>query len=1264
MNYRLIILIIFFLKLPSLLFSQIIQRNINWLPNNKEKISENQFEVLNFNNAIYENPSTLLPFYYEEFKMLPYNNNSNIKIITTDYEIIPDEQLKNVLNIDSIPFEIIYNTRVSYTKKQPYLELSFIPLRRNKLTGKIERLISFSFTKTENNISTKNIKSRTYSAHSVLKEGKWVKIKINQTGIYKLTYKQISELGFTTPENIKIYGNGGKALSVYNSEFRYDDLVENPIYIEKGPDDIFNMGDYILFYGKSPVNWSFNSIKNYFYHKLHPYTDDTYYFITDLGGISKNIQTLPVETNPITYNVNSFDDYAFHEIESVNLIKSGQLWLGEYFNNVLSTNFDFNFPNLITTEPILINSMVYGRSNVANSFTFSVNGNIIGAATLSQVQLSNLQTNYASNYLFSKSFNSTNSNLSVNLTYNKPAEGGEGWLDYIELNVRRKLTLVGNQMLFRDYKSVASGSYSLFNISTTVSNAAVWDVTNVVNPYIVPTNFNNDTLSFVAKTDSLHEYIVFDKNSYLVPTIIGEVANQDLHSIANVDLVILSHPDFLSQANSLAEFHTNNDNLNVLVITPDLIYNEFSSGSPDITAVKDFMKMLYDKAGTDTLKLPKYLLFYGDGSYDNRHNFASNTNFILTYESISSVSPTSSFTTDDYFGMLDDNEGDYIGKLDIGVGRLPVKNTSEAQAVLNKITNFYNPENFGDWKSHLTFIADDEDMNEHMNQSNDLTIYLDTNYSQYNIDKIFLDAFQQVTTPNGNRYPDVNTAITNRINKGTSLVNYTGHGNEIGLAHEQIITLADISTWTNFNKLPLFITATCEFSRYDDFARTSAGESVLLNQKGGAIAMFTTTRLVYSSSNFSLNTSFVKTLYKRNNGNYNKLGDIFRIAKNSTSTDYDVNKRNFSLLGDPAISLSSPKYIVLTDSINGVDANSANTTLHALQKYVIKGHIADFDSTLINNYNGTVFISIYDKPITISTLSNDGGAKFYFQLQSNLIYKGKATVTNSFFEFTFVVPKDIQYNIDFGKISYYAINGTNNDALGSKKIKIGGDATSTITDNAGPDVKLFMNDNNFVFGGITDENPFIYAELNDENGINTVGNGIGHDITAILDGNSSKTYVLNDYYEGNLNDYKSGIVKFPLNNLATGNHNIKFKVWDVFNNSKEAYTEFVVAEAQDLAISNIYNYPNPFTTHTEFYFDHNQVNSNLDVLIQVFTITGKLVKSIKTSINNNSFHSSPISWDGKDDFDDKLAKGVYIYKLTVKSSDGKQKTKFEKLVML
>lgn len=1261
-------LLFFSLFLCQYINSQIYEKNIQWKSNLKENIEGNKFELLHFHNSFYQNLSTGLPYYYEVIALSGSNNEAKIEIISANYEPVPQELLSNAFGTDSIKPEINFHYYIGYERKKPSLNINFIPLRRNQNTGKIERLVQFVYRVTEKYNPLKSVKSRVYADNSVLSSGKWVKIKVNKTGIYKITYSQIVDYGFQNPENIKLYGNGGKVLPIYNSVLRYDDLVQNPLFYDKGQDGVFNSGDYILFYAHSPVYWSYNTSRDMFLHSLHPFTDESFYFLTDEGGPPMETETLGAVTSAVNQTVTSFDDYGYHENESVNFLKSGKLWVGENYNIILSYDYPFYFNNITPNSEVKLLANLFARSSVSSTFTVNLNGQQLGNAQVNYTQLTSPTSFFANETTFVRTATTSSNSLSVSITYNKPVQGGEGWLNYIDINVRRNLAMSGGLLQFRDLNSVIAGGVSEFIISGTNSNTLVWDVTNPVRPLQVPVTFNGNSLSFVANTDTLREFIAFDRTMFYTPTVAGEIANQDLHSIQQADLVIISHPNFLTEAQALAEHHRSFDNLTVVTLTPDVIYNEFSSGSPDATAYKDFMKMLYDRAGTDIEAMPKYLLLWGDGSYDNRHNFSSNTNFVLTYQSkeSQSLSPTNCFTTDDYFGMLHDSYGDHIGKLDIAVGRIPVKSASESRSMLNKILNYVSYTTYGDWKNILTFIGDDEDGNEHMRQANDMSNIIDTLYPVYNIDKIFLDAFPQITTPNGARYPDVNTAISNRIKKGSFIMNYIGHGNEIGLAHESILGVSDVNSWTNFEKLFLFITATCEFSRWDDYARLSAGEMSIMNPNGGAIAMFTTTRLVYSNSNFQINKAFYNHIFKRNDdGEYLRMGDIYRLAKNQAGADNDVNKRNFSLLGDPALTLSYPKYLVLTDSINGVTSDNNSDTIKALDKVTVKGRIAYYSGNTADNYNGTLYITIFDKSFNVTTLANDGGNTFTFSQQNNIIYKGKASVNNSFFEFTFVVPKDIRYNIGKWKISYYAKNNSLFDANGyDRNFYLGGTSSSSLADNKGPDIELYMNDENFVFGGITDENPYIYAILSDENGINTVGNGIGHDITSVVDDNTNKTMVMNDYYESDIDNYQRGAVRYPLTSLENGRHTLKLKAWDVCNNSSQSVTEFVVAKAEELTIGNVFNYPNPFTTSTDFYFDHNHPYSDLEIMIQIFTVTGKIVKTLKSNLQASGFHSSPIHWDGLDDFGDKIGKGVYLYKLSVKSQEDSKVQKYEKLVIL
>ncbi|PKP23186.1 MAG: hypothetical protein CVU05_00470 [Bacteroidetes bacterium HGW-Bacteroidetes-21] len=1240
--------------------SQIIERSIKWQNCIEYSIDENKFTALSFVGCFYD-ATTNLPYFNEKIKLNFDQTADNVTLYNIRFEDVTPEQL-TVLNKSEIyPKDFELTNYLIFEKKRPYLDLSVNTIRKKANGNGYERLISFAIK-----YNTKTKKSQlkhTYASQSVLATGKWAKIKVTSTGMHRLTYSQLAQMGFSNMENIRIYGNAGRLLSIYNNDPTADDLQENAVFVEKGSDNIFNEGDYILFYAHGPVRWEYNATEDMYNHKIHPYAEYSYYYITDSQLPALTVQTETQPTLPSTHQTSQFDLYGYYEADNTSLIKSGQMWVGENFNILLSYDFNFNFPEIISTEQVKLKTYLLTRSSETSLYSIKVNGSQIGSIQAGTVVFNTTST-YASSNVETFTFNSSSPSMTVNISYNKPNSVSEGWLNYININARCKLKMITGQLNFRDIKTVGAGNITQFTIENTRPTTQVWDVTDSLRPLKIETTYNNSTITFTVATDSLRDFVAFDGTSYLSPVFVENVANQNLHGLHGVDMVILSPAIFRQYAEELATIHRNHDNLTVEVIDPLLIYNEFSSGMPDPAAIRNFMRMLYDRAGIDTSLLPKYLLLYGDGSYSNKYNFSGNTNFILTYQSENSVAPTASFVTDDFYGMLDENEGGNVGLLDIGIGRFPVKNATEASTMITKIRNYISSVSFKDWKNVLLFIADDEDGNMHISQADALATYVDTTYQVYNIEKIYLDAYKQTSTPNGSRYPDVNTAINNRVNKGALIVNYTGHGNEVNLAHEQVVGMSDINTWNNIHNLPLFVTATCEFSRWDDYSRTTAGETILLNSQGGGIALFTTTRLVYAQQNFALNQQFIFHVFNKNpNNEYYAFGDLMRIAKNNTGSASDINKRNFSLLGDPALKLAYPMIDVKTDSINGTDISVFTDTLKALSLMTFQGHI-ESNGSFLNNFDGVVYPTIYDKKRLVTTLANDGGSQYNFKLQNNIIYKGKASVTDGRFTFSFVVPKDISYVIDYGKISYYSDNITETDANGYEKLMIGGISDSNRCDEKGPEINLYLNNENFVYGSITNQSPVIIATLRDSLGINTVGNGIGHDITAIIDNNTSKSIILNDYYQADMNSYQRGRVDYQLSNLDEGLHTLTLKCWDVCNNSSEATIEFIVAESSELVVDNVLNYPNPFTTNTAFYFNHNQPNTPLDVLIQIFTVTGKIVKTIEDQMVTDSFLSSPIYWDGKDDFGDNIGKGVYIYRLKVRSPNGNMVEKIEKLVIL
>lgn len=1233
---------------------------------------------LSFEDASYIDK---IPCYSEKIKLTDDNYSYTAEIADDNYEECTSSEL---MCIDATKFEstVRINSTVCYEKKSPYLCISFFPFRKNGITGKIEKLISFGlhvrkFLKTPDNIYSDK---HTYAGSSVLASGNWYKVSVSRSGIYTLTYQDLINLGinvnFIDPRNLRIYGNGGGMLSENNFDSRYDDLVENPIYVFGESDGVFDATDYILFYGDGPVKWELNSSDKKFHHQTNYYADATTYFITADLGPGKRIAQQPSSSLSPNKFVTKFQDYACHEKDSFNLITSGKEWYGENFDILTSYSFNFSFPNIDASSKVKIQTDIASRYTIYSSlYSVNADGN---SYTSSIPGISSGGYDYASSLTSKSEFMPSGDNITV--TISKLTTGAVGWLNYIELNATRNLSFSGSQMIFRDTVSVGAGNVSQFTVGNASSSLRIWDITDPVNAVEQQFVLNGNDAQFSLATDTLREFIAFSGTSYDKPMLIGRIENQNLHALGPVDFIIVAYPDFTDQANRLAGLHSTYDGYSSVVVTPGQIYNEFSSGNQDISAIRDFVKMFYDRA-TDADEMPKYLLLLGDASYDYKNRISDNTNYVPTYESPYAVDFAGSYATDDFFGFLDNNEGPFTNSLlDIGTGRFPVKTADEAGYIIDKIAEYlkisdpsaagngcsgYTLGSSGEWKNIITFVADDEEK-QFFNDCEDFSTYIDTAYNNYNIDKIYCDAYVQVTGAGGQRYPDVNDAISKRVDKGTLIMNYVGHGGEVGWSLERILQISDINSWENIHNLPLFITATCEFSRYDDPKRVSAGEMIIIKSDGGGIALLTTSRLAYATYNATLNGKFYQNAFIKTNGKHHTLGELVAISKNWGS-NVDPNVRNFVLLGDPALTLSYPENRVLTTKVNMHDTASVIDTLKALQKVVISGIVADPAGQKLTGFNGVVYPTVYDKKTTTYTLGNDSPSYIWpFLIQKSILYKGKVSVINGDFTFSFVVPKDIAYTYGKGRISYYASDGTT-DANGyyeNPYFIIGGSDTTATLDNAGPELKLYLNDSTFVNGGMTNENPLLLATVKDTSGINTVGNGIGHDIVAVLDGNTSKSIVLNDYYEADLNSYQKGIIRYPLKNLSEGEHLLNLKVWDIYNNSSEVSVNFIVSQSAELALYHVLNYPNPFTTHTEFYFEHNQPCCDLNVQIQIFTISGKLVKTIDQNVLTDGFRAEPIAWDGLDDFGDPIARGVYLYKLRIKNGDGSMAEKTEKLVIL
>lgn len=1230
---------------------------------------------LSFQHAWYSSEFPDIPLWQERFPVPSANYEA--EIINLVFEPV------TIASGTAIPSELLVRSGISLERKKPYLTCFILPFRKSP-AGTFERLVSFEIRLRQvNNNSEARTAARTYTAHSVLSSGNWYKLGVVSNGVYKVTYEQLRSMGFNMstldPQTLRIYGNGGGALPELNSVPRIDDLAENPIEVAGETDGVFNTTDYILFYGRGPDQWKYDAPAKYFKHVNHPYSDTTYYFITSSPqpGPPKRITISPSVTDPATVQVNSFTDYRLHESDALTPvttnIKSGREWYGEEFDYQLSYDFDFLFPDIDVSTPVTVKTRAIARAKTSSTFSVSFNGSPLYTLSCGAVAME-YDKDYGSLDTETASRTADGPNIRISVTYNKPNSIAKAWLDYVELNARRFLKMSGDMMHFRDDKSIGAGQVAEFNLNGANPNIKIWDVTDPVNVTAQEALYSSGTINFRVLTPVLKEFIAFTGNSYLVPALSGRVANQDLHGVGQPDMVIIAPPGFMAEAERLASFRRQQQGLEILVVPPFQIYNEFSSGTRDVSAIRDFMKMLYDRAGTDPEKMPQYLLLFGDGSYDNKNRIPNNNNWIPTFQSVNSHSPISSYVSDDYYGLLDDVEGGWESgstvfasvALDLAIGRLPVQDVDQAHKLVNKIIHYSDPATFGDWRNAISLIADDEDGNLHLEDADSQYMYITNKTKRYNFDKIYFDAYQQVATPGGSRYPEVTQAINRRMNSGGLLMNYIGHGGEIGWAHERVLGISDINSWNNYDKMPILFTATCSFSRWDDPMHVSGGEQALLNMKGGAVALVTTTRVVVASGNKALNTAFYQAMLDSSIQAGSRLGDIFVRSKNNGQLIATINTRNFSLLGDPSLPFAVPKLGTVTTMVNGKTVQAGEDTLKALQKVSISGYITDENGQKMSSYNGIVYPTVFDKESTIPTLGQESGSpKTSFKLRKNVIYKGKASVTNGEFTFSFVVPKDISYQVGTGRISYYSSSG-NLEASGNyDSVLVGGSSGSTVTDKAGPEISIFLNDEKFVPGGLTGENPLLIVKLKDENGINALGNAIGHDLTATLINESGEElYNLNQFYQAKLDSYQEGEVRFPLYKLKEGKYQLKVKAWDVFNNSGEQTTDFYVASSENFKLDHVLNYPNPFTTHTEFQFEHNRPGDQLEIQIQIFTVTGKLIRSLSASMFAAGSRISGIAWNGRDDFGDKLGRGVYLYRMRVRSSEGSVAEKFEKLVIL
>ncbi len=1254
------------------------EATLQWIPKSEITFGSNKLYIPQFQseNFSFDSYSRTIAFNLNLSQDTFIEENS-LKITDVVFERITPEQIGD-LDTSKIPSTIIATIRNSTARDKNFAFLSVSPIIKDG--NEFKKILSFSyyFSKSDTSRNTREINTVTQITNSVLASGDWNRFYVIKSGVYKLSKSFLKQIGVNVsgdPRNIKVFGNGGRMLPLLNSTFYPSDLAENAIQFIGESDGIFDEQDYILFYAEGIDNWNDESKTN-----SNLFASKSYYYVTASGNSGKRITDMQQPSGAPTVSINSFDDYQFHEVDKVNVVRAGRQWFGEAFNIDNEQEFTFETPNAVPSSFAKLNINVGSDAYNATSFKVESNSQLVGTINLQPLSAGSGTELSTASLPYNTTIPAANT-IKIKLTYNNNGvPSSKGYLDNILLSTKRNLTGYGKQFRFQynDASTVIGIADYQFNTASGIKQ--IWDITDIYNATKIE-NASQPNFSFKANLGEVRNYIAIDETDFYTPLKDSQtrVTNQDLKGtifknqvnvFQDVDYLIVTPAFLKTQAEKLAVFHRSFSQLNVKVVTLESIYEEFSSGKQDIAAIRNFVKYIYENASTADKRI-KYLNLFGDASFDYKDRIPNNSNIVPIYHALnSSTAGESSYASDDFFGYMDPTEGNvtnYFGGIDIAVGRMLVSTTSQAEEMVTKVLEYNAVKSYGNWRNNCVFISDDSDKPSDVSlqsRQNQLADRLVLEKPFINVKKILLDSYVQETSSGGNRYPKAREDIFNAFEKGALVFNYLGHGGEDGLTGERIWEKSDGQNLSNQYKYPLFITITCDFSRFDNPYRPTAGEYTYWNPKGGAISMITTIRSIGQGSAEYFNDKLAQYLFSYGSNQYTSIAESLRLAKNSNPSS---SSNVVFYLGDPALMLAIPKPKIRLTKVNDIPVSGAIPDFQSLAYVKLSGEITDENNTLLPTYNGDLAVNIFDKNIVKTTFNNDGNSPpINFNTLGETIFRGNASISNGQFEFGFVVPRDIKIPVGNGRISFYSkksqafIDNTGIDTT----IKIGGINTLAAADTTAPTVKLYMNDQTFVNGGITNASPFFLAFLEDENGINTAS-GIGHDIVGILDGNENLPYILNDYYETVPNNYKMGKLQFPFRNLASGLHTITFKAWDVYNNPITAEIQFVVVGDETVTLTNVLNYPNPFVNYTQFWFTHNHPFEPLEVQVQVMTITGKIVWTKNQMVTTDGFLSREITWDGRDDFGDKIGKGVYVYKLTVKSTLTNKKTeKFEKLVIL
>ena len=1098
--------------------------------------------------------------------------------------------------------------------------------------------------------------SSRYASESVLNSGKWVKIQVAEDGIYKLTAADLKKMGFSNLDKVAVYGYGGWPLDEDFSTTYIDDVPEVAVW---------RSADYLLFYGKGPRKWEYSTSDKSFIHTNNPYSNYGYYFVSEKETTGRTMEKAASAAGA-TLQVTTFDDYVLHEEELVSVNSSGRELYGESFTSTLSRDFTISVPGITNDEGKATLSFI-SRGN--GTITMNVDGNalISGSVSVPSDEYEVARELYRERAWMADKGETVKVNIGYSTTGHKNVH-----LNYFRLQMKRQLKVYDNYTFFRSLS--ARGNASRFVIQGADASTLVFDVTDGVNPQQMETSLNGTELSFsIPASASLREFVVVKPSQIKAPVTVGEVANQNLHALPQQDMIIIAQPNFTTQAERLAEAHRTKDNLTVRVVTPESIYNEFSSGTPDATAYRRFMKMFYDRK-TSEADAPKYLLLFGDGSFDNRKltsawKSVDMSNMLLTYQTENSLS-SQSYVIDDYFGFLDDADNKKSlqnKKLCLGIGRFPIRTVEQATQMVDKVISYMENRNTGSWKNNLCFMADDGSntdgfMTEHMEFADQLAGYVESEHPEFLVNKLYYDAYKKDMT--AGTYPDVRSGLQKLLKDGLLLFNYTGHGGTTALSDEKVLTQTDINQFT-YTHLPVWVTATCDFTRFDDL-NTSAGEDVFLNKSSGGIALFTTVRVAYSRPNFPINDNVIRNLFERNNGRRRTLGEVMQATKNTLSSVY---KLGFCLIGDPAVKMAYPEFGMKVTTVNGQSVDGNSISFKALEKITVEGEVLDASGQLVTDFTGIVNPTVKDSKVTVTCLKNsnkDDSPAFTFTDYPNTIFIGNDSVRNGKFSFTFTVPKDISYSNLQGKMNLYAVDTeSGNEAQGNfDNFIVGGTSDTAETDTIGPEIRaLYLNDTTFVDGGQVNTTPYFVAELWDKSGVNITGSSVGHDMMLVIDESTVLSYNLNSYYELLLGEDGTGIVKFPIPALEPGKHTAEFWVWDILNNSTVRTFTFEVVEGLKPFLFDVIATPGIAREQVTFHLMHNRPESRMRVGIMVYDLAGRQLWKHEESGTSGLFENYTVSWDLTSG-GARMRPGVYIYRAAISTDNSKDATKARKFIIL